>query len=144
MAWEVIETGTVLEVVIGERTRQGQVIPVTKTAIFRQGALIEEELVPEFVARYDDGEEHARSLVRRVDVIEVDGIKSTVPAGEAEKAEAETKVVEVKVNDWDALSPQALEAESKARGLEVEGTGANGNVLKKDLVKALTEADAKQ
>ena len=33
-----------------------------------------------------------------------------------------------------------LKAEAEKRGLEVEGTGANGNVLKDDLVKAL-EAD---
>ena len=35
-----------------------------------------------------------------------------------------------------------LKAEAEKRGLEVEGTGANGNVLKADLVAAL-EADDK-
>lgn len=43
--------------------------------------------------------------------------------------------------DYARLSPEALEAETTKRVLDVTGTGANGNVKKEDRVKALQEAD---
>lgn len=39
--------------------------------------------------------------------------------------------------NYDDMGVEDLQAEADRRGLEVEGTGANGNVLKKDLVDAL-------
>lgn len=44
--------------------------------------------------------------------------------------------------DYDKKSVEELEDEVDRRGLEVEGTGADGNVLKKDLVAALKADDA--
>jgi hypothetical protein len=43
--------------------------------------------------------------------------------------------------DYESQPVEDLEAEAKRRGLEVEGTGANGNVLKADLVAALKADD---
>jgi hypothetical protein len=39
--------------------------------------------------------------------------------------------------DLSALTVAELEAEAARRGVEVEGTGAGGNVLKSDYLKAL-------
>lgn len=44
---------------------------------------------------------------------------------------------------YDAESVEDLQAEADRRELSVEGTGSNGNVLKKDLVAALQADDAK-
>jgi hypothetical protein len=44
--------------------------------------------------------------------------------------------------DYDSQQVDDLQAEADRRGLEVEGTGADGNVLKKDLVAALKAAGA--
>jgi hypothetical protein len=42
--------------------------------------------------------------------------------------------------DYESQSAEQLEAEAKQRGIydDIEGTGANGNVVKADLVKALS------
>jgi hypothetical protein len=42
--------------------------------------------------------------------------------------------------DYESQSVEELEAEAKQRGIydDIEGTGANGNVVKADLVKALS------
>ncbi|MBA3688470.1 MAG: hypothetical protein H0W81_06550 [Chloroflexi bacterium] len=39
----------------------------------------------------------------------------------------------------DAMSKEDLEAEAAGRGIDVEGSGAGGNVLKADLVAALDD-----
>ena len=44
--------------------------------------------------------------------------------------------------DYNDQSVDDLQAEADSRGLTVEGTGANGNVLKADLMTALEEDDA--
>jgi hypothetical protein len=44
--------------------------------------------------------------------------------------------------DYDSQQVDDLQAEADRRGIEVEGTGADGNVLKKDLVAALKADDA--
>lgn len=43
--------------------------------------------------------------------------------------------------DYDAMTVDDLEAEAGRRSLTVKGTGANGNVVKADYVKALRKAD---
>jgi len=43
--------------------------------------------------------------------------------------------------DYADQSVKELEAEATSRGLEVEGTGKDGNVLKSDLIDALTADD---
>jgi hypothetical protein len=45
--------------------------------------------------------------------------------------------------DYDSHSVEELQVEADRRGLTVEGTGANGNVVKGDLVSALEADDAK-
>ena len=55
------------------------------------------------------------------------------------KVEADTRT-----SDYDELSVEELEAEASRRELEVQGTGANGNVLKKDLIAALEADDNKE
>lgn len=46
--------------------------------------------------------------------------------------------------DYDKASPEELQAETDRRGVTPEkGSGANRNVVKADLVKALEEDDAK-
>jgi hypothetical protein len=42
---------------------------------------------------------------------------------------------------YEKQSADELQAEAERRGLEVDGTGADGNVLKKDLVAALEAHD---
>ena len=42
--------------------------------------------------------------------------------------------------DWGKLDREALEAEASRRDLEVQGTGKDGQVTKKDLVAALSES----
>jgi hypothetical protein len=44
--------------------------------------------------------------------------------------------------DYEAHSPADLKAEAERRGLDVKGTGANGRVLKDDLVDSLLAHDA--
>lgn len=44
--------------------------------------------------------------------------------------------------DYASQKPSDLQAEADRRGLTVEGTGADGNVLKADLVAALEADDA--
>jgi hypothetical protein len=44
-------------------------------------------------------------------------------------------------NAYEKRPADELQAEADRRGLEVEGTGADGNVLKKDLVAALEAHD---
>lgn len=46
--------------------------------------------------------------------------------------------------DYEAQSTEQLTAEAARRELTVDGTGANGNVLKKDLIAALQAADDKE
>lgn len=54
---------------------------------------------------------------------------------------AGAKVSEQEAEDYSALSKDDLEKEAASRGLEVEGSGADGNVVKDDLVSALEESD---
>ena len=42
---------------------------------------------------------------------------------------------------YDDMSSADLKTEAEKRGIEVEGSGANGNVVKADLVAALTAHD---
>lgn len=44
-------------------------------------------------------------------------------------------------SDYNSMSPADLKALAEERDLTVEGTGANGNVKKSDLVAALTQDD---
>lgn len=49
----------------------------------------------------------------------------------------------VAAKDYDKASPEALQAETDRRGVTPEkGSGANRNVVKADLVRALEEDDA--
>jgi len=59
----------------------------------------------------------------------------------APEPEVEVEPLEDAV-DYSDLDPEHLEAEVNRRGLEVEGTGKNGNVLKKDYIAALEADDA--
>lgn len=70
------------------------------------------------------------------------------PAGTAE-SDVKTKIAdEFWTGDagsgssgYSGQSVEELQAEADKRGLEVEGTGKNGNVLKGDLVAALEQDD---
>lgn len=42
--------------------------------------------------------------------------------------------------DWESMTVEELEAETE--GMEIEGTGSNGRVLKADMVAALQQRDA--
>lgn len=42
---------------------------------------------------------------------------------------------------YDSMKPEELQAEAESRGMTVEGTGKDGNVLKADYVAALVAAD---
>lgn len=44
--------------------------------------------------------------------------------------------------DYSKMTPAELQGEADKRELEVEGSGANGNVVKADLVSALEADDA--
>ena len=44
--------------------------------------------------------------------------------------------------DYESQAADDLQAEAERRNLTVEGTGANGNVLKKDLIAALRASDS--
>lgn len=46
--------------------------------------------------------------------------------------------------DYDSQTPEALAAEAARRDLQVNGTGKDGNVLKADLLAALTTDDERR
>lgn len=74
-------------------------------------------------------------------VQELEGTVQTLQGqlDEAKKATADAEANALSFND---LSKPALEAEVAEKNVTVEGTGANGNVKKEDLVKALEGARA--
>lgn len=61
--------------------------------------------------------------------------QSLVGAGDDESGAA------IDERDYESASKAALQAEVDSRGLEVEGTGSGGNVVKDDLIAALEEDD---
>lgn len=65
-------------------------------------------------------------------------LEAKVTAGDVWSGDADSDASE----GYDAQTVDELEAEASRRGIEVTGTGKDGNVLKKDLVAAL-EADDK-
>jgi hypothetical protein len=69
------------------------------------------------------------------DVIERDGPAAVGPIGTAGTAPGPI------TGDYDEHSVEELQGEAARRGLTVEGTGKDGNVLKGDLVAALEAAD---
>lgn len=69
----------------------------------------------------------------------------SLTASEAARLEALDAVVPADApSTYREMSVDDLQAEADSRGLTVEGTGANGNVLKEDLVGALEAHDASQ
>lgn len=71
-------------------------------------------------------------LIKRLDV--TGGLE---PLGESTPAPQEPIT-----GDYGSHKADELQAEADRRGLSIEGTGAGGNVLKDDLVKALEADDA--
>lgn len=72
---------------------------------------------------------------------QVDNMKAAEAAAKEHIATATGEPVS---GDYDGETMHALEQEAERRGLEVEGTGANGNVKKGDLVSALKADDEKE
>jgi hypothetical protein len=68
------------------------------------------------------------------------GQRSTVTTSRAAKRSVPAESTST---GYDSMSPEDLQAEAARRELDVQGTGADGNVLKKDLVAALQADDAK-
>jgi multidrug efflux pump subunit AcrA (membrane-fusion protein) len=86
---------------------------------------------------------------------ELEAMRQTAAEAEARLADAEQATARAEAEaaagggddlpvDWHALTKAELEAEASKRGLEVTGTGSNGNVLVGDLADALKADDAKQ
>lgn len=66
----------------------------------------------------------------------VGDVKAAQDGGEA--AREDPPVTNPEALDVNGMSLDELQAEADRRGLTVEGTGKDGNVLKADLVKALS------
>lgn len=64
--WKVIKSGAMLERLIGSNEVDGVQYHTIRVETHMAGTVIDGDLNPSFVKRYDDGEEHARSLVERV------------------------------------------------------------------------------
>lgn len=75
-AWQVIRNGVMVDAVTGLRPDGRE---VTTSRIYREGQIVPGGVTQELAARYDAGDAHARSIVRRVEVDE-DGAVSA--AGE--------------------------------------------------------------
>ena len=65
-----------------------------------------------------------------------------VDPGNLESGKSKTADDETEDKGYAGQKPADLAAEAEKRNLEVEGTGANGKVLKADLVAALEADDA--
>jgi hypothetical protein len=87
--------------------------------------------------RLKQGDEYPDSLpadVRKA-LIEAESDSAIEPA-------ADDVVSEPITGDYESHKKDDLQAEADRRGLEVEGTGADGAVVKDDLVEALEADDA--
>lgn len=70
-------------------------------------------------------------------------LQSRVSELEGQLGDAEEAATASTPVDYSKLSSEALKAEVEHRKLKVSGSGASGNVVKSDQVKALQEDDAK-
>lgn len=68
------------------------------------------------------------------------GLRSQVVT--SARAKAKSVPAESTSEGYDSMSVEDLQAEADSRGLDVQGSGAGGNVVKKDLVAALQANDA--
>lgn len=68
MSWKVKKSGAMLETVIGvDELDSGVKRPIIRVITGIQGQTINADLSPQFEERWDNGEEHARSLVDKLD-----------------------------------------------------------------------------
>lgn len=147
--WKAKVDGAVLEIVIGEDTT-GQGLPrlVTRGIVTQAGKLIDKPLSPQFVERWEAGEEHARSLVDKVDE---DGksIGASAPDHEdaADLASANAQLAEAQAGEAKAheaaveQQERADAAETRAEALQTEIDGLQARVDELD-VQASAEAPA--
>lgn len=97
---------------------------------------------PDLLARAQEAEARAAALQKQVDDLSVEAARAADEIVGLREQVAEWEAQTGSTLSLDDLSTEALQAEADKRKLEVVGTGSTGNVLKKDLVKALEEARA--
>lgn len=104
---------------------------------------------PDTIVRAQQAEKKAAKLQVAADelALKAAGDKDEIAALTAQVADLEDALKEAGSSSGstlslDDLSSEALAAEAEKRGVEVVGSGSTGNVLKKDLVRALEEARA--
>lgn len=128
MGWKVKEAdaeglpGSIsLGKVVGYRDEE-QTQPILQEEIFVPGQAIPDEYVAPYLERLaNDPEDHLHAFLEGGDIPEA--------SSSSEKSE------------YEGWSVDDLQTEADSRNLEVEGTGSNGKVLKKDLVAALEASD---
>ena len=160
LAWRVIANGVSLDVVQGEGRDplRGGMRLITSTVIAREGQVIKEDLHPNYVKRYEEGEEVARSQVERVEVqVDDDGNEVYVPYGgstasepaevdpdvlaRAETAEAEVTDLRTRVTELEGQVAEAQEAGGTAQG-QVEALQGEVQRLEGELKEAQEAAEA--
>lgn len=105
---------------------------ILEERIFLPGETVPDEYMEAYTDRMgEDPDDHLWSL------LETDGKK---PAAKKEEP-APAADDEDEDESYDSWSVDDLKAEVEERGVEVEGSGAGGNVLKADLVAALEQHD---
>ena len=108
--------------VVGVNSEGGEILEFD---VFVPGQNVPDEYVAPVLDRMKgDPEDHLWTLL--------EGSESPRAAAVADDGDDE--------DSYGKMSAEDLQSEVDSRGIEVEGTGANGNVLKRDLIAAL-EAD---
>jgi hypothetical protein len=93
------------------------------------------------VQAYERAHQARGSITRYGMVSQPVDVPSRAARATAGTPEAGTTVVESR--DYSDMPVDELQAEVDRRGLEVTGTGKDGNVVKADLVKALQDSDGR-
>lgn len=138
MAYQVLQSGTMLEIVNG-LSRDGT--EKTTMVIARENDIVEKELSADLTRRYDEGDEYVRSILQRGTVVtDDDGNKALVPEDtvEVDSDEVATDAVE----RAEAAEGELTAAKSKISTLESELSTAQQNLAaaQSDLETARREA----
>jgi len=129
-AYRLKKAGTIVPAKHSEPIIKGQAVPVTRAKVGFEGE--------EFKSLPD-------SLVEKIEAGEMEDTWEVVELGEPEYTstgeDEEEQPTSTEATDYEAMSPRGLMALATERGIDVQGSGEGGRVLKGDVVAALRSAD---